>query len=136
MTECITQYKRALKRNLRCSGSTRERLLAKFNSSLTTFLEETPAPRKDEIYAAFGPPKELADLLMAEVTPKEATRYRKKSNIIRFAAGILVAIFFAGAVYIYFMKEIPVKYDDKIVIDPKESGEPGVIIEDEVIIVD
>lgn len=120
MTECVTQYKKALKKNLRCSGSVRERLLAKFDSSLTAFLEDTPAPDKNTVYTAFGPPKEMADLLMAEVTPEEAAQYRRKSIITRIAAGVLAGIFFFGAVYIYFVKDQDVVVDNEVIIIDEE----------------
>ena len=117
MTECITQYKKALKKNLRCSGSVQERLMAKFDATLTAFLEDTPDPGKDEVYAAFGPPKEMAELLMTEVTPEEAALYRRRNTFLRATAGILAGVFLAGAIYIYFFKEQDVSYNNDIAVD-------------------
>ncbi len=125
MIDSIKQYKRALKRNLRCSRRTRERLLEKFNFSLAAFLEDTPAPGKDEIYAAFGPPKEMADTLMAEVAPEEFSRYCKNKIIIGVTSGILVSIlatvllFFS--LYIYIIKQTPVEFHDAVYIEVEEN---------------
>lgn len=121
MPECVTQYKKVLKKNLRCSGSVRERLLAKFDSSLSAFLDDTPAPDKDAIHTAFGPPKEMADLLMAEVTPEEAAHYRRKSIIIKIISGVLAGIlaitFIVLTWRVYIEKQNPVEFHNAVYIE-------------------
>lgn len=122
MTDPVKRYKRALKRDLRCFGSTRETLLQKFELSLSDFLEDVPSPDLDELYAAFGPPKEMADLLMAEIPPDGSARYHRGIIHLRIIAGILASIFLAGAVYIYFFKEQTVAYDNEIVVEDEHPS--------------
>lgn len=105
MNDCVAQYRKTLKKKLRCPGSTRKRLVQKFNSSAAAFSEDHPKPSMDEVYTAFGPPEEMASILMAEVTPKEAARYRRRQILSRIAAGILAAIFVAITIYVYFQKD-------------------------------
>lgn len=116
MTDCVAQYKNDLKKHLRCCGGTQTRLLKKFDQSLSAFLEESPPQNKEELCAAFGPPKDMAELLMAEITPEEVTRYRRSILIKRITVGILAALFLTFTVYIYFCKNIPNEMKGEVII--------------------
>lgn len=76
MADGVKQYRRALKRKLRCSGGVRKRLLEKFDGAAVSYLENEPTPALAGVTEAFGPPEEMARTLMEEVTPKEATAYK------------------------------------------------------------
>ena len=95
MTDALTQYKAEIYKNLRCCGSTKVRLMQRFDHTLSPFLEEVDAPDKETIYAAFGPPESMAGLLMSELTMEEALRYRKQALAKRIIGGILAALFMA-----------------------------------------
>lgn len=120
MIDHVAQYKKELKKNLRCSRSVKERLMGKFGCSLSTFLDDTPTHDIDELCTAFGSPKEMALVLMEEVTPKESAHYRRNSIITRTVACVLAVItlflIVATSIQIYFYKEQTVIYDDEVIV--------------------
>lgn len=140
MANCISKYKRALKTNLRCTRNTQKQLLKKFEITLSTFLEDNPSPSLDELCTAFGAPKEMASVLMEEVTPEEIARFRKNTIIVRSVAGVLIGVilFLAVAISIqlYLYQEKPVIYDDEIIVDEIEESGDDIIVEDDIIIED
>ena len=118
MTNALTQYKKEMKKHLRCCGSAKTRLMERFDHSLAPFLEECDDPSMGSLHAAFGPPESMAGLLMSELTSEEAARYRRQVWFKRITAGILAALVLAFTVYIYFFKEIPsIDSDEVIIID-------------------
>ena len=130
MTNALTQYKKELKKHLRCCGRTKARLLERFDRTLSPFLKECSTPSKEALYAAFGPPVGMAGLLMSEITQEEADHCRRQTWTKRITAGILAALFLAFTAYIYFYKEIPSIDDDEVIIihevpDPTSQIEQG-----------
>lgn len=117
MTNALTRYKKAMKKNLRCCGSTKARLLERFDHTLAPFLAECPAPDEAALCAAFGPPESMAALLMAGMSVDEVMRYRRKSLIRYIAAGLLAVLFLGLTVYVYFIKQIPIVVKDEIIIE-------------------
>lgn len=120
MIDCVTQYKKALRKNLPCSGKVKRRLLSKFNASLSSFLEEAPTPGMDELYTAFGAPGEMASILMEEVTAEEMACYRKNSMATQIIAcsliGITLFLLVATSTCIYFYKEEEAVYNGNILV--------------------
>ena len=57
-------YEKALKKQLRCTSSTKKRLLQQFRGSLDTYLEDHPSPTETDLCKAFGPPEDMAEILM------------------------------------------------------------------------
>lgn len=135
MVNCIRKYKGMLKQNLHCSSTTRKQLLQKFELMLSTFTADLPTPNMDDLRSAFGSPKEMASILMEEVSAEEIAQHRKKTIFLRVLCGLFAAVVIAGAVYIYFYKEVPVKSNDYVVID-ETSGEDGAVVAKDAIIVD
>lgn len=140
MANCIFKYKKALKKNLRCTRNTQKQLMKKFEITLSTFLEDNPSPNTDELCTAFGLPKEMASVLMEEVTPEEIARCRKNTIIVRSVAGVLIGVilFLAVAISIqlYLYKERPIIYDDEVIVDEIEESGDDIIVEDDIIIED
>lgn len=140
MANCIFKYKKALKKNLRCTRNSQKQLMKKFEITLSTFLEDSPSPNTDELCTAFGSPKEMASVLMEEVTPEEIARCRKNTIIVRSVAGVLIGVILFLAVTIsiqlYLYKERPIIYDDEIIVDEIEESGDGIVVEDDVIIED
>ena len=112
MNTCSRQYIQQLKRSLRCCGATKKRLLQQFRDKLDGFLEETPSPNRQTLEEAFGPPEEMAKVLMETVSAGEKNRFRRQKLWLRGAVAVLVAAFLALTVYIYTMKEIPVSVEE------------------------
>lgn len=126
MSDHVTQYKKELKKNLRCSSNVKKRLMGKFDCSLSTFLDDKPTPDIDELCTAFGSPKEMASVLMEEVTPEEAARYRKNTIIARIVAGAtagtILFLIVAISVQIYFYKEQDVVIENEIIVIEDDSS--------------
>lgn len=113
MTDTVLQYERLLKKQLRCTTAVRKRLLEKFRGALLVFLEETPEPSLNQLREAFGPPQEMAQILMAEVSPEEMVEYRRNRRIRRIAAGVMAAAFLLFTMYVYFEKQKPITIIDE-----------------------
>lgn len=108
MMNTVLQYERLLKKQLRCTTAVRKRLLEKFRGALLVFLEETPEPSLNQLREAFGPPEEMAQVLMTEVSPEENTEYRRNRRIRRIAVGVIAVVFALFTMYVYFEKQKPV----------------------------
>ena len=106
MVNAVTRYRRALKKQLRCTKEVRSRILADFDNTLDAYLEEHTEPTIGDLSAAFGPPEEMASILMAQTSPQEQAHYRKKTIVIRALAYIVAGIFVLFTIYIWFVKEV------------------------------
>lgn len=144
MANCISKYKKALKKNLRCTRNTQKQLLKKFEITWSTFLEDNPTPSMDDLCAAFGSPKEMASVLMDEVTPEETARYRRRMIFLWGILGCVLALVLVWgiliAVEVYKINtaglssvgeiETAGTDDDEIIVDDEIVVEDGIIIED------
>ena len=106
MADGVKQYRRALKRKLRCSGGVRKRLLEKFDGAAVSYLENEPTPALAGVTEAFGPPEEMARTLMEEVTSEEATAYKWGVIVRRVIAAVALAAVLGFAIYTFCWKEV------------------------------
>lgn len=137
MANCISKYKKALKKNLHCTRNTQKQLLKKFEITWSTFLEDNPAPSMDELCTAFGSPKEMASVLMEEVTPEEIARYRRRKFFLWGISGCVLALVLVWsillAVEVYKINTTDLNTVDEI-IDDNDDNE--IIVDDEIVIDD
>lgn len=137
MANCISRYKKALKKNLHCTRNTQKQLLKKFESTWSTFLEDNPTPSMDELCTAFGSPKEMASVLMEEVTPEEIVRYRRRKFFLWGIFGCVLALALVWgillAVEVYKINTTDLNTVDEI-IDDNDDNE--IIVDDEIVIDD
>ena len=125
MTECIKKYERSVKKALHCGKAAKVRLLARFHGSLQTFLEENPSPDAQALHDAFGPPEEMAKLLMEDTTEAERAQYRRNKLFLRIGAVILITAILLFSIYVCFVKSNPVQhYDDFSVIETRDTDDP------------
>lgn len=117
MIDQVRRYKKALKKDLCCCGIVKKQLLERFDLSLSAFLEDAPSPTMDQLCAAFGPPKEMAKILMATLPPNELVRYHRKTLLTKIAIWALVFLFLLGGVVLYIEKSAPVEIHDGLIID-------------------
>jgi len=117
MNPSVKQYRIKLKKHLHCTNVVKNRLLTKFDNSLGLYLEETPSPNEQALYAAFGTPENMASILMNEVTSSESTNYRRKKRLLKLIICALVSVFLLLGIYIYFIKQNPVIVYDGIYDD-------------------
>lgn len=108
MNKDITHYRRVLKHHLACGTAVRKRLLSQFDNSLHSFLEDCPAPTYAQLETAFGPPEEMANILMENVPEKDQTIYKIRKNVCRILAVAVAALFIAFSIYVFYFKEITV----------------------------
>ena len=140
MANCISRYKKALKKNLRCTRNTQNQLLKKFESTWSTFLVDNPTPSMDELCTAFGSPKEMASVLMEEVTPEETARHRRRKFFLWGIFGCVLALVLVwGILVVVESCEIiaeGVSSVDEVIVDNEATADDDIIIDDEIIIED
>lgn len=120
MNKEISRYQRELKKHIRCNVITKRKLIRQFNDSLFSFLVDQPDPTYEQLVAAFGPPQEMASILMEELSEREKIRYRFAQKVKIIFLGILATLFILFSLYVFFEKEFAVveSYD---VVYPIES---------------
>lgn len=114
MANAAFQYRKILKKEIRCKYKLKEKLLKNFDQSLLAYAMEFDNATLDDLYLAFGPPKEMAEILMTEVTPQEQAQYRKFTlfkQILTLIFAILLAI---STVYLWFYKEVGLSSTDDV----------------------
>lgn len=140
MKNCVTRYKKILKRNLYCSGNTRKRLLQKFEIALSAFLEDNPTPSMDELSAAFGPPKEMASVLMEEVPKQEVARYRARNIWLWCILGCIGACVLVWCILlgieILEVKNGGYIHENEASIIDETPTDDSIYVEDEIIVID
>lgn len=132
MAEYTTQYEKTLKKHLNCSTRTKQVLMNQFSTSLSHFLEENPDSGMPEILNAFGPPEQMAKILMHEVSTKELVQYKKKKQVLRFVSSIMIVAFVLLTIYVYFIKSIPHNEYNEIIVDEVVSSDTEVNTEAEI----
>lgn len=101
----VRRYKSRLKKKLHCMHKTRRELLGKFDDMLNGFLDENPNASFNDLCTAFGPPEEMARILMAEISGEETRKYRLHLQFKRLLAGFCAAAILVFTFYILFYKE-------------------------------
>lgn len=105
MTNAASQYRKMLKKEIRCGFTLKEKLLKKFDQSLFAYAIEYDNATLDDLYLAFGPPKEMAEILISNVDEAEKKKYRRFIIAKCIFAGILASLLFVFTAYIFFFKE-------------------------------
>lgn len=106
MVNAVAQYRRALKKKLRCNGKAKKRLLNGFNQTLSAYLEEHSNSSAEELSAAFGPPREMAEVLMTQISNQEYAIYRRKTLCLRILTSILIVVVVFFTLYVWFYKSV------------------------------
>lgn len=126
MNKEIRCYLRQLKSSLQCGFRTRKKLLAQFRHSLSTFLEENPNPTFEHLIASFGPPEEMADILMEEVTEAELRQYCHHRKLTQFLTGLTVILFILFSLYVLYLKEVTViSFEGELIPDTTIFSQEG-----------
>lgn len=125
MVNAVAQYRRALKKKLRCSSKAKKRLLTGFVQTLTAYLEENSNPSMEELSAAFGPPREMAEVLMTQISNQEYAIYRRKTLCLRILTSILIVVVVLFTLYVWFYKSVGLTSTndlDQVPIDWSETS--------------
>ncbi len=128
MDKGIQTYERALRRALPCGRGTKARLLERWRECACA-MDDLPAPTYQQLTASFGPPEEMARVMMADVPQQEQCRYRQTRRRVRTIAAVLIIVALLNllmwSVYVFQFKQIPVYYTDEL-----EIGDTIIIDED------
>lgn len=114
MANAIAQYRKVVKAKLRCDNTEKERILKRFDHILSAYAEEHDTPAMDDLTAAFGPPEEMADMLMSEVPSQEQKRYRKRTLLMQLLIGVLALVLALSTIYIWFYKDTGLSSSDEL----------------------
>lgn len=126
MNKEIIRYQRELKEHLQCCMHIRKKLLSQFRDSLSGFLEENPEPNYEQLITAFGPPEEMANILMEAVPTSEQLRYRRNNKLVKILCGFAAVLFIMFALYVFYMKEFTVvQFYDTVIPDNVISTQEG-----------
>ena len=106
------KYLHELRRHLRCSRKSKNRILEQFTAYQRDAIDD--APDYDQMVTMFGPPEEMAQTLMEEVTQVEMHAYRR-SKLRMVAAGVAACVLWVMfTAYVYWMKTIPIEQNSTI----------------------
>ncbi len=108
MNSAAIRYKMELVRALPCGFLWRKKLLGQFGDSLSGFCAEHPQPSYEQLTAAFGPPEEMAAVLMETVPDRELTKHAVRRKLHRIFGCIVLVLFIAFSVYVFYFKEVTV----------------------------
>lgn len=121
MNRELIRYRRAVKRQLHCTGKTRRTLLHRLQSMLDSFLDEHPAATAENLETAFGSPESMASLLCENLTEADHLGYRRKQLFIYVTAGITATALLVFSFLVFFEKEIPIVSVDGFSIGSGEN---------------
>lgn len=83
---------------------------------MDVFLEDHPSPTTDDLRDAFGPPEEMAQVLMEGLSKEDRQKYLQRQNCKRILAVILVVLFFAYMTFVLFWKQKPLTSTSEIIV--------------------
>lgn len=114
MNKEIARYRRELRKQLPCLPHRKKQMLDKFESALLSFLEDCPNPVYAQLKAAFGPPEEMALVLMEAVPEKEKRHFVLWQRVGRDLLILLFILTLVFCFYVYYLNELTIitVYDD------------------------
>lgn len=114
MNHETVRYEKALKKQLRCTGVTKKRLLLQFRSSLSAYLEDHPSPTGTDLRDAFGPPEDMSKVLMESVSNEEVSHFESQRRWKCIAAIALAAVLLVLIVYTFSWMQKPINSYDSV----------------------
>lgn len=123
MVHEVALYQKALKKALRCTRSCKKQLVQQFQTTLDDFLDEHPAPSTEELVAAFGPPDEMANVLVERISKEDRRNYLRSQHRKRIFAAVLAILFAVYVTYVLFWKQRPIIVVDHIIIETTATEE-------------
>lgn len=109
MNNNAARYKSKLKRKLQCNRGTKADLLEEFSHLLDGFLDENPDATYTDLSNAFGPPEEMAKILMDKVDEQEKRAYKQRQLLLRIAAAVLAIVLIIATIDVFFIKQRPLE---------------------------
>lgn len=126
MNRQTKQYIKELKAHLKCGRSLRKQVLSDFLPALTSYLEDVPSPTRTMLEDAFGPPQEMAMVLMKSISQEEQISYKRKRKLLRAITIAFATVFVAFSLYVFFDKEFSViTYTNELIPDESILSQEG-----------
>lgn len=119
MMNDLSKYTKAVKPLLACGRKTRQQLLQQFHASVKAAWDGDGIPSMDFLVESFGPPEEMAAVLMESVPEEEITRCHKRRKFKKAIAVVFLFAFFIFSIYVFFLMQHPIQVVDQIVINPE-----------------
>lgn len=123
MNQAVRKYRKKLRKVLYCGTITRTRLLEQFDDVLVPFLEECPEPNLNDLYAAFGAPKQMAQELMQDVPQEERNKWKRRNQMKKVIPYVVIILLLAACAGIYALKLQPVVIEEQETIIIGERNE-------------
>lgn len=115
------RYQKELGRFLRCTSKTKKQLLSKFRTYQIKSLDDCATNDYDQMVSYFGPPEEMAQILMQEVEPDEHKRFHRSRTIAKSTLAVIAVLWLLLTIHIYHLKSIPVIENGITYIDSSEN---------------
>lgn len=106
MNKETVRYRRKLRKLLSCGPGRKKELLSRFENSLSPFLEDCPAPGYEQLEAAFGPPEEMASVLMEAVSEREKRCIQLWKKVQKGLFILLLILVLLFGFYAYYLERI------------------------------
>ena len=99
------RYLWQLRSQLSCPIWVRRRLLASFLPTMELYLQENPKPSRAELLDNFGPPAQMARVMLEHVYKSERQQYHKNRLILRCAMSAIAVMLVTCCIYVMFFME-------------------------------
>lgn len=110
------QYKKAVRAALQCSRKQKDQLLKQLEEFKQSDIPDSEGKSFEQYIMDFGPPEEMANSLMENISKEELVQFQKGNQRLRFILCILIAAVIVGTIYIWFEKSNPVVVHDQITV--------------------
>ncbi len=111
MISGLKQYDKELSSSLQCSFRTKRQLLSHWRVRRKALLEEDSSPSYETLVLNFGPPTEMANVLMDGLPPSEFFIYRRQHFCLRAASWFLTIALAFSALYIWMNNTCSLKVE-------------------------
>ena len=132
MNTATKKYIRKLRFNLKCTPSTKHRLIKQFQQTLLPFLEESPSPTFTQLESAFGPPEEMAKILSSEILPSDNKAYKWTRRLYLTIVIVTILLIIGFTLYVYFIQATPTIIND-VIYDNGTTSYDDIITQDDII---
>ena len=112
MNHNVRRYRSKLKKKLHCMRKTQCKLLGEFDCMLNGFIDENPDASFDDLCSAFGPPEEMARILMEKLSTEDNRQHRRYIRIKRIVAAFCAVAFLLFVAYVFVEKQKPLTFND------------------------
>ena len=108
MNRNIKKYLKKVRADIPCGFRKKKQLMHAFLTSLEQYLHDNPDATDQDIVDAFGPPKEMAEMLSEKISESEARQYRRRKKVVFTASILLICLLLAWIIFLLYDLSVPV----------------------------